>query len=65
MVARVICRSRPRNRNVEVFPGTRLWATLLEALREIFNFAGNLNEVERQEVGRLIGYMTNSRKLRG
>ena len=64
MVARIHCSGRPRRRDVEVPPGTRRWASLLETLREVFNFAGNLNHIERQNVRILIDFMTNSRKCR-
>ena len=65
MVARIHCSNRPRIRNVEVAPGTRRWATLLEMLREIFAGAWNFHPVDRERVRVLIDFMVGSRKSRG
>ena len=65
MVARIHCSNRPRVTDVEVGPGTRRWATLLEMLREIFAFAGNFHPVDRERVRVVINYMVETRRLRG
>ena len=64
MIAMIHCSDRPRRRNVEVQPGTRMWTSLLATLREIFSFAGNLHPDHRLQVGELIMFMANSRKAR-
>ena len=64
MIAHIHCSDRPRRRNVEVHPGTRRWTSLLATLREIFLYAGNLHREHRLQVGELINFMSNSRKVR-